>query len=81
MPVLYFAHHQGNSFFRYKESPPRPKEPKDPRKWESVRNTSLLAAGMGWTAGDHLLQDPPSASTFLTFWGATREMSMPDERA
>ena len=44
-------------FFHYKESPARPKEPKAPRTWESVRNTSLLAAGIGWTSGDCLLRD------------------------
>ena len=42
-------------FFHYKESPARPKEPKVPRTWESVRNTPLLAAGIGWTSGDCLL--------------------------
>ena len=42
-------------FFYYKESPARPKEPKAPRTWESVRNTPLLAAGIGWTSGDYLL--------------------------
>ena len=43
-------------FFHYKESPARPKEPKAPRTWESVRNTPLLAAGIGRTAGDCLFE-------------------------
>ena len=43
-----------NYSYHYKESPARPKGTKASNERESVSITPLLAAGIGWMAGDYL---------------------------